>query len=47
MTQPVPLRPVDEELDDATELRLRLVALETALATSDRILQPSLRDFLD
>lgn len=43
---PVPLRAVEDELDRATELRLRIVALESALATSDRIVQPSLRDFL-
>ncbi|HEX2038772.1 MAG TPA: hypothetical protein VHF47_03450 [Acidimicrobiales bacterium] len=43
---PVPLRP-DGAMDPATELHLRVVAMETALATSDRILPPSLRDFLD
>ena len=43
---PVPLRPGEESLDRVTDLRLRVIALESALATSDRILQPSLRDFL-
>ncbi|MDQ3758124.1 MAG: hypothetical protein M3394_09785 [Actinomycetota bacterium] len=45
-SEPVPLRPVEDAVDRATELHLRVVALEAALATSDRILQPSLRDFL-
>jgi hypothetical protein len=45
-TGPVPLRPAEEALDRVTDLRLRVVALETALATSDRVVQPSLRDFL-
>lgn len=45
-TGPVSLRPGEEPLDRVTDLRLRVVALETALATSDRIVQPSLSDFL-
>jgi hypothetical protein len=44
--EPVPLRP-DGDIDPVTELHMRVVAMETALATSDRILPPSLRDFLD
>lgn len=43
---PVPLRPDEDGVDRVTDLRLRVIALESALATSDRILQPSLRDFL-
>jgi hypothetical protein len=37
---------VEEPLDEATEMRLRLIAVQAALATNDRILLPSLRDFL-
>ena len=33
-------------IDDVTDLRLRLLAFETALETVDRIPQPSLVDFL-
>lgn len=44
--EPVPLRPDQDSLDRPTELHLRVAALEAALATSDRIVQPSLRDFL-
>jgi len=47
MRPPTPLRLVEDEFDEAIEMRIRLAALETALATSDRILPPSLRDFLD
>jgi hypothetical protein len=35
-----------EHTDLATELRLRLAALETALAATQRVLQPSLVEFL-
>ena len=42
----VSLRPGEDALDRATDLRLRIVALEGALAISDRIVQPSLLDFL-
>lgn len=35
-----------EQADVATELRLRLAALETALAATERVLQPSLVEFL-
>lgn len=33
-------------IDHVTELRLRLLAFDAALATGGRILQPSLVDFL-
>ena len=33
-------------IDRVTELRLRLLAFDAAMATCDRILQPSLVDFL-
>ena len=33
-------------IDRLTELRLRLLAFDSATATCDRILQPSLLDFL-